>query len=87
MRPRHAVLVLGLVVLLDVAIHDDGNDDENEDQDSGHASDYDTHAFVIDKPENLIRRNFCPFFSLFLALKNLFESLKLSLFNKLFNKT
>ena len=87
MRPRHAVLVLGLVVLLDVAIHDDGNDDENEDQDSGHASDYDTHAFVINKPENCIRRNFCPFFQLFLALKNLFESLKLSSLNKLLNKT
>ena len=65
MRPRHAVLVLGLVVLLDVAIHDDGNDDENEDQDSGHASDYDTHAFVVDKPENTYVVIFAPFYNFF----------------------
>ena len=66
MRARHAVLVLGLVVLLDVAIHDDGNDDENEDQDSGHASDYDTHAFVINKPEKIrYVVIFAPFFNFF----------------------
>ena len=51
MRARHGVLFFRLVLLFHVPVHDDTDDNENEDQNAGHAPDDDAHALVIDEAQ------------------------------------